>query len=160
VPPLAVAPSGRERDSGLRQVGIRSMTPLEIEIWTNPLQASASSTSSGSHGVSGSLCLLDEGQTTLSSQGDYTSFNASFSPESFIMHTQDTRGLCLHTALDPNRIILGDGDGNGDGESNDASPVVHEITQGRELGDPIDLNLISRPSAQSLYEGYAFSLIV
>jgi hypothetical protein len=152
VPLLAVAPSGQERDGGLHQVGLRSLTPLPTENWSNPLQASASTTPSGGHGASGSLCLLDEEHTALGSQGDYTSFNESVSPQSFIMHTQDTRGLCLHTALDPSRIILGDGDG----ESCDASPVVQENTQGTETGDPIDLNLISRPSAQFLYEGYAF----
>ncbi|EWZ78270.1 hypothetical protein FOWG_17420 [Fusarium oxysporum f. sp. lycopersici MN25] len=73
-----------------------------------------------------------------------------FAPASFVTNSQDTRGLSLAAALDPDRSV-------------DREPRSHldELPQSNQetadmprKDDPIDMGLISRPSAQYLYEGF------
>ncbi|KAL4860769.1 hypothetical protein BDV12DRAFT_204706 [Aspergillus spectabilis] len=79
-----------------------------------------------------------------------TSSRASFTPRSFVMHSEDTRALSLYAALDPNRVIIGNSEGN------DAAAVDYEYARSSGQDDPIDLNIISRPSAEFLFEGSSY----
>lgn len=73
---------------------------------------------------------------------------ASFVAQSLITLSEDTRGLSLNTALDPEKRILNAATKND--KSLDTNP-----TEGTSWGsdDPINLRLISRPSAEYLFEG-------
>ncbi|KAJ8097665.1 hypothetical protein POJ06DRAFT_270467 [Lipomyces tetrasporus] len=119
-------------------------TLLATENSSNPSRSS--SAPSVSNGASGRP--LEGKHTAWPSPGNNTSSDASFPPQSFIMHSEDTRGLFLYTVLDPNRVIIGNG------ESTDAAPVIQDNTEATTKADPIDLNLISHPSAQFLFEGF------
>ncbi|WKT43885.1 hypothetical protein QSH57_008738 [Fusarium oxysporum f. sp. vasinfectum] len=75
-----------------------------------------------------------------------------FTPASFVTNSQDTRGLSLAAALDPDRSV-------------DREPRSHldELPQSNQetadmprKDDPVDMGLISRPSAQYLYEGCGY----
>jgi hypothetical protein len=64
------------------------------------------------------------------------------------MHSEDTRGLSLYAALDPDRVITRGPD------SSNAAAVDYNNKQISGRDDPIDLGIISRPSAECLFEGY------
>jgi hypothetical protein len=64
------------------------------------------------------------------------------------MHSEDTRGLSLYAALDPDRVNIGSSN------SSNAAAVDNDNTQISGKDDPIDLGIISRPSAECLFEGY------
>ncbi|KAF5635804.1 hypothetical protein F52700_5116 [Fusarium sp. NRRL 52700] len=73
-----------------------------------------------------------------------------FTPASFVTNYQDTRGLSLGAALNPDRPVEGE----------PTSPLgilqqsLPEAVNPTRKYDPIDMGLISRPSAQNLYEGF------
>ncbi|SCN70853.1 unnamed protein product [Fusarium fujikuroi] len=74
-----------------------------------------------------------------------------FTPASFAMNYQDTRGLSLGAALNSDRSMEGD-----PGSSLDTF-LQHNLPEAMDsprTRDPVDLGLISRPSAQNLYEGF------
>ncbi|KAH7140057.1 hypothetical protein B0J13DRAFT_69948 [Dactylonectria estremocensis] len=74
---------------------------------------------------------------------------ASFVAQSLITLSEDTRGLSLNTALDPEKRIL-------NGATNNDKSLATRPTEGTSWGsdDPINLRLISRPSAEYLFEGF------
>ncbi|KAF4473607.1 hypothetical protein FAGAP_12947 [Fusarium agapanthi] len=73
-----------------------------------------------------------------------------FTPASFVTNYQDTRGLSLGAALNPDRPVEGE----------PSSPLgilqqsLPEAVNPTRKYDPVDMGLISRPSAQNLYEGF------
>ncbi|KAF5603170.1 uncharacterized protein FSUBG_7394 [Fusarium subglutinans] len=73
-----------------------------------------------------------------------------FTPASFVKNYQDTRGLSLGAALNPDRPAEGE----------PSSPLgmlqqsLPEAVNPTRKYDPVDMGLISRPSAQNLYEGF------
>ncbi|KAF5612337.1 uncharacterized protein FTJAE_14098 [Fusarium tjaetaba] len=74
-----------------------------------------------------------------------------FTPASFVANYQDTRGLSLGAALDSDRSV--------EGETRDSLDTLlqHNLSEAvisQRKHDPIDMGLISRPSAQNLYEGF------
>ncbi|KAF5545957.1 hypothetical protein FMEXI_5873 [Fusarium mexicanum] len=73
-----------------------------------------------------------------------------FTPASFVTNYQDTQGLSLGAALNPDRPV--------DGEPSSPLGILHqslpEAVSPTRKNDPVDMGLISRPSAQNLYEGF------
>ncbi|KAF4943644.1 hypothetical protein FGADI_13271 [Fusarium gaditjirri] len=73
-----------------------------------------------------------------------------FTPASFVANYQDTRGLSLGAAFNPEGPV----------EEEPASPLgilqqsLPEAVNTTRKQDPVDMGLISRPSAQNLYEGF------
>ncbi|KAL5590340.1 hypothetical protein FOBRF1_013897 [Fusarium oxysporum] len=73
-----------------------------------------------------------------------------FTPASFVTNYQDTRGLSLGAAMNPDRPVEGE----------PTSPLgilqqsLPEAVNTTGKYDPVDMGLISRPSAQNLYEGF------
>lgn len=122
------------------------------------VQPSGDTSSGTSSGMSGTGHVLSREHAIASSSGtlpdelppSQSRMNkASFIPPSFITHTEDTRGLSLGTVLDPQNGILNEAR-NGDKPS-DISSSSESPSSG---SDPINLRLISRPSAQYLFEGF------
>ncbi|KAF5563891.1 hypothetical protein FPHYL_4917 [Fusarium phyllophilum] len=74
-----------------------------------------------------------------------------FTPASFITNYQDTRGFSLGAALNSDRSV--------EGETRDSLGTLlqhnlPEAVNSQRKHDPVDIGLISRPSAQNLYEGF------
>ncbi|KAI5461585.1 hypothetical protein BGZ63DRAFT_508931 [Mariannaea sp. PMI_226] len=99
---------------------------------------------SGEHAItSGGSTLpleLSLSQTDINNTASFTS--------SFITHSEDTRGLSLSTVLDPEKVMLNTTTDSDKSLDNGAG----EVLWARD--DPIHLRLISRPSAQNLFEGF------
>ncbi|KAI1033915.1 hypothetical protein LB503_011007 [Fusarium chuoi] len=74
-----------------------------------------------------------------------------FTPASFVANYQDTRGLSLGAALTSDRSMEGDPGSSLDTFLQHNLPETMDSPRTR---DPVDIGLISRPSAQNLYEGY------
>ncbi|KAF5962547.1 protein priB [Fusarium bulbicola] len=78
------------------------------------------------------------------------SCQSPFTPASFVTNYQDTRGLSLGAALNPDRPVEGE----------PSSPLgilqqsLPQAVNPTRKYDPVDMGLISRPSAQNLYEGF------
>ncbi|KAH7216975.1 uncharacterized protein BKA55DRAFT_697682 [Fusarium redolens] len=73
-----------------------------------------------------------------------------FTPASFVTNSQDTRGLSLGAALNPDRSVEGEPRGPPDLLQQSLPDAVYLPRK----HDPVDMGLISRPSAQNLYEGF------
>ncbi|KAJ3541558.1 hypothetical protein NM208_g4551 [Fusarium decemcellulare] len=88
----------------------------------------------------------DSGSVSASSRPD----QPPFIPASFVTNSQDTRGLSLGAALDPDRL--------GEGEPSSHLDMLSQCDQGTagmpRNDDPIDMRLVSQPAAQYLYEGF------
>ncbi|SPJ77919.1 uncharacterized protein FTOL_06346 [Fusarium torulosum] len=76
--------------------------------------------------------------------------HSPFSPASFVANYQDTRGLSLGTALNPNRPPEGEPSSHSDSLSSNVQQTINIL----RTFDPVDTGLISRPSSQNLYEGF------
>ncbi|KAJ9414106.1 hypothetical protein FOXG_20646 [Fusarium oxysporum f. sp. lycopersici 4287] len=74
-----------------------------------------------------------------------------FTPASFVANYQDTRGLSLGAALNSDRSVEGEAGGSMDMLLQHNLP---EAVNPPRKHDPVDMGLISRPSAQNLYEGF------
>ncbi|KAI1022173.1 hypothetical protein LB504_007294, partial [Fusarium proliferatum] len=74
-----------------------------------------------------------------------------FTPASFVANYQDTRGLSLGAALNSDQSIEGDPGGSLDTFLQHNLP---EAVNSQRKHDPVDIGVISRPSAQNLYEGF------
>lgn len=77
----------------------------------------------------------------------------SFTPASFVTNSEDTRGLSLDTALNPDRTEVG-----ADTNYNRFLEGTPESLSNTRQDDPIDLGIVRRPSAQYLFEGYGTCL--
>jgi hypothetical protein len=75
-----------------------------------------------------------------------------FTPASFVTNYQDTRGLSLDVALNPDRSVEGETRGPPD----TLQQSLPEAVNTPRKHDPVDMGLISRPSAQNLYEGCVY----
>ncbi|ENH62828.1 Protein priB [Fusarium oxysporum f. sp. cubense race 1] len=80
-----------------------------------------------------------------------------FTPASFVANYQDTRGLSLGAALNSDRSVEGEAGGSMDMLLQHNLP---EAVNPPRKHDPVDMGLISRPSAQNLYEGLLLTMII
>ncbi|KAF4442068.1 hypothetical protein FACUT_2291 [Fusarium acutatum] len=76
-----------------------------------------------------------------------------FTPASFVTNYQDTQELSLSAALNSDQSVEGEARGSLDTL---LQYNISETVNSQRKHDPVDIGLISRPSAQNLYEGRFF----